>query len=260
VEINKTYPRYTWSGENCGVKNILYLIISFCFLQTVSAQGKYFDPKITLKWAPTGLLLGNISLQGEYSFGTKSSLTAKIGVPLSRSYHSTFDNNDVDMHMKAFSFLAGYRKYLSKQVLKGLYIEPFFTYAHHNSDGTGEGKLDNQPVTMAFTNDYNGIGIGVQLGTQFIIAKRVVIDLFFLGPQLTSSTNNFRAVDPYNSIAWTTIQADEAEQDIKDFLDQFPFIKNKVNVNVDKPNRRVMADFKGALVGVRFGVSIGIAL
>jgi hypothetical protein len=242
------------------VKRIFYFIFSFLFLQTINAQDKAFEPKITAKWAPTGLLLGNISLQGEYSFLKKSSLTAKIGVPFKRSFHSTFDNNDVDMHMKAFSFLAGYRKYLSKQILKGFYIEPFFTYAHHNSEGTGAGKLDNQSVIMDFTNDYNGIGIGVQLGSQFIIAKRLVIDLFFFGPQLTSSTNNFRAIDPYNSIAWTTIQADEAEQDIKDFLDQFPFIRNKVNVNVDKGNRTVMADFKGALVGIRFGISIGIAL
>ncbi len=246
--------------RNVGVKKIFYLILLLFFLQNINAQDKAFEPKITAKWAPTGLILGNISLQGEYSFLRKSSLTAKIGVPFNRTYHSTFDNNAVDMHMKAFSFLTGYRKYLSKQVLKGFYVEPFFTYAHHTSDGTGEGKLDNQPVTMDFTNDYNGIGVGVQLGSQFIIAKRWVIDLFFLGPQITSSTNNFRAVDPYNSLAWTTIQADEAEQDIRDFLDQFPFIRNKVNVNVDKSNRTVMADFKGALVGIRFGISIGIAL
>jgi len=224
------------------------------------AQDKVIEPKITLKWAPTGLILGNIALQGEYSFLKKSSLTAKIGVPFTRGDRSTFDNNDVHMHMKAFSFLAGYRKYLSKQVLKGFYVEPFFTYVHHSSDGTGQGDLDNQSVTMDFTNDYNGVGVGVQLGSQFIISKRLVIDLFFFGPQITSSTNNFRAVDPYNSLAWTTIQADEAEQDIRDFLDQFPFIRNKVNVNVDKTNRSVMADFKGALLGVRFGVSIGIAL
>jgi len=242
------------------VKNVFLLIFIFFFLQTIHAQDKVIEPKITLKWAPTGLILGNIALQGEYSFLKKSSLTAKIGVPFTRGDRSTFDNNDVHMHMKAFSFLAGYRKYLSKQVLKGFYVEPFFTYVHHSSDGTGQGDLDNQSVTMDFTNDYNGVGIGVQLGSQFIISKRLVIDLFFFGPQITSSTNNFRAVDPYNSLAWTTIQADEAEQDIRDFLDQFPFIRNKVNVNVDKPNRSVMADFKGALVGIRFGVSVGIAL
>jgi hypothetical protein len=144
--------------------------------------------------------------------------------------------------------------------LRGFYIEPFFTYAHQTGDGTGQGKLDNQPITMDFTNAYNGIGVGVQLGAQFIIAKRLVIDLFFFGPQITSSTNNFRAIDYIDSAAWNNIQAEEAEQDIKDFLNQFPLIKNKVNVHVDKPNKSVTADFNGALVGVRFGISIGIAL
>ncbi len=241
------------------MKKIIYLTVLLFFLHPISAQ-KLFKPKITLKWAPTGLILGDASFQGEYGFLKKSSLTAKIGVPLNRSYHANFDGRDVNMSMKAFSFLAGYRKYLSKQMLKGFYVEPFFTYAHHTSDGTGEGKLDNQPVTMDFTNAYNGIGVGVQLGSQFIIAKRFVIDLFFFGPQLTSSRNNFRAIDYNDATAWNSIQADEAEQDIKDFLNQFPFIKNKVNVQVDTPNKTVKADFNGALLGLRFGVSFGIAL
>ncbi len=204
--------------------------------------------------------MGNVSLQGEYSLLTKSSLTAKIGVPIGRPYNATFDGHQVDMQMKAVSFLAGFRRYLSKQVLRGFYIEPFFTYVHHTSDGTGEGELDGQPVTMDFANAYNGVGFGVQLGAQFILAKRLAIDLFFLGPQLTSSINNFRAIDPYHSGAWTNIQADEAEQDIKDFLNQFPFIRNKVDVHVDNMNRTVTADFNGPLMGIRFGVSIGIAL
>jgi hypothetical protein len=241
------------------VKKLTLFLIIASLIQTINAQDKAFEPKITLKWAPTGLILGDASFQGEYGFLKKSSLTAKIGVPLGRPYHANFDGHDVDIHMKAFSFLAGFRNYLSKRTLKGLYVEPFFTYVHHSSEGIGEGELDNQPVKMNFTNDYNGAGIGVQLGAQYIIARRLVIDLFFLGPQLTSSTNNFRAFDPSNSSAWTAIQADEAEADINDFLNQFPFIRNKVDVHVDKANRTVTADFKGALVGVRFGVSFGIA-
>ena len=239
----------------------LTLILSLSLIcSSINAQDKAFEPKITLKWAPTGLILGNVSFQGEYSLLTKSSLTAKIGVPIGRPYNATFDGHKVDMQMKAVSFLAGFRRYLSKHVLRGFYIEPFFTYVHHTSDGTGEGELDGQPVIMDFTNAYNGIGIGVQLGAQFILAKRLVIDLFFLGPQLTSSINNFRAIDPYHSGAWTNIQADEAEQDIKDFLNQFPFIRNKVDVQVDNMNRTVTAGFNGSLMGIRFGVSIGIAL
>jgi hypothetical protein len=241
------------------VKSAFYLIISTCLLVNLHAQDTLFQPKIAIKWAPTGLLLGGMSLHAEYGFIKKSSLTAKIGVPFSRGFDATFDGHDVDMHMRAFSFLAGYRKYLSKQILRGFYIEPFFTYVHHTTDGTGQGTLDGQQVTMDFSNNYNGVGVGIQFGSQFIIARRLVIDLFFLGPQLTTSTNNFRAIDRYNYTAWTNIQADEAEQDIKKFLNQFPFIKNKVDVNVDKTNRTVMADFQGPLVGIRCGVSVGIA-
>jgi hypothetical protein len=242
------------------VKKLTLILIPLLVCQVINAQDKASEPKITLKWARTGLILGNASFQVEYSLLTKSSLTAKIGVPVGRPYDATFDGHQVDMNMKAVSFLAGFRRYLSKQLLRGFYIEPFFTYVHHTSDGIGEGELDGQPVTMDFTNAYNGVGIGVQLGAQFIIAKRLVLDLFFLGPQVTSSTNNFRAIDPYNSGAWSNIQGEEAEQDIKNFLDQFPFIKNKVDVHVHNMNRTVTADFNGPLMGVRFGVSIGIAL
>jgi hypothetical protein len=242
------------------LKKFSTFLVLLLLFQVVSAQKKDFEPKVTLKWAPTGLILGDASFQAEYGILKKSSLTVKLGVPFNRRFHANFDGHDVDMSMKAFSFLAGYRKYLSKHMLKGFYIEPFFTYVHHTSDGIGEGTLDNQPVKMDFTNGYNGTGIGIQLGSQFIIAKRLVIDLFFLGPQLTSSTNNFRAVDYTDSSTWSAIQADEAEQDIKNFLHQFPFIKNKTNVHVDTPNKTVTADYRGPLAGIRFGVSFGIAL
>ncbi len=162
--------------------------------------------------------------------------------------------------MKAISFLAGYRYYLSKKQLKGLYLEPYFKYVHHNSEGVGKSILDNQSVTMNFTNQYNGAGVGAQSGIQFLLGKRFVIDLFFLGPEINSARSNFKAVEVTNSIAWTTIQANEAEQDIRDFPDQFPFIRNNVEVMVDKSNRTVITNFKGALPGYRIGVSFGIAL
>ena len=55
------------------VKKIIHLTILLLFLQSVYAQ-KDFEPKITVKWAPTGLILGDASFQGEYSFLKKSSL------------------------------------------------------------------------------------------------------------------------------------------------------------------------------------------
>lgn len=242
------------------MKKIYTLILLFFALyQPGFAQDKAFDPMVTVKWAPTAILAGNMVVQGEYSFNQKSSLTAKIGVPLGKNYHSRFHDKEIDINLKTFSFMTGYRHYLSKKKLSGVYYEPYFKYVHQTAGGLGETTLDNQSVTLNFTNTYNAFGFGLQLGSQFIIHKRFIIDLFFLGPEINSVNNSFRAIDPDGSESWTNIEASQAEYDIHQFLDQFPFIKNRVDVKVDKTNKTVNADFKGWVGGLRCGFSIGYA-
>lgn len=235
---------------------LFFILFSF---SSLFAQEKTSAPKISLKWAPTGLTFGNVDLQGEYNFG-KNSLTAKIGVPVNVNHTFPYDNNDARFSVKSTSFLAGYRTYLSRRHMRGLYFEPYFKYVHQTGEGTGNGTLTGQPVVMNFTNEYNGVGVGAEIGAQFIVARRFVIDLFFLGPELNSASNTFQAVEVSNTLPWTQIQADEAEQKIRDFINQFPFVKNHTSVMVDKPNKQVTADFHGLLPGYRIGVSLGVAL
>jgi len=222
------------------------------------SQEKSKSINIALKWAPTGLILGNVSLHGEYNFG-KNSLTAKIGIPISTHRTLEYDNKDANFTMKATSFLAGYRTYLSKKHMRGIYFEPYFKYVHHSSEGIGQAFITGETVSMNFNNDYNGVGMGAQLGVQFLVMKKMIIDFFFFGPEINSARNNFKAIEISNAIPWTSTQGKEAEQDIRDFIDQFPFVRKKVNIMVDQNNKTVRADFKGALPGYRIGVSFGIA-
>jgi hypothetical protein len=241
------------------MKKKITAILCFLFCaQFIMAQERIVRPNIGLKWAPAALSVGSVSLQAEYNFG-KNSLTANIGVPIAMHHSLTYDGKDADFNMKATSFLAGYRTYLSKKHMQGLYFEPFFKYLHHTSEGVGLSVLAGETVKMNFTNDFNGVGFGVQLGAQFLIRKKFVIDFFFLGPEINSARNNFKAVEASNVIAWTSTQAWEAEADIKKFIDQFPFIRNKVKVSVDQVNKTVRADFKGTVPGYRIGVSFGVA-
>jgi hypothetical protein len=240
------------------MKKLIILITLVACVAVIKAQDVADSKQLAIKWAPTGLALGSLSLHGEYNFG-KNSLTAKIGLPVSVNHTFTYEDKDADFQMKATSFLAGYRMYISKKHMRGFYFEPFFKYVHQNAEGVGNGTLSGEPVVMDFTNDYNALGVGAQLGVQFLVGKRFVIDLFLLGPEINSARNTFKAVEASNSIPWTSIQASEAEKDIRDFIDKFPFIRNHVDVMVDKTNRTVITDFKGALPGFRTGVSFGIA-
>lgn len=242
------------------MKNAFTLFLSFVFIQiSFSQEQTSYTPTIALKWAPTGLILGSLSLQGEYNFGGKSSLTAKIGIPVNAKHSFEYENDDAGFGLKATSFLAGYRIYLSKHRLKGLYFEPYFKYVYHTSEGSANSTLDGRSVRMSFSNDYTGAGIGAQLGAQFLVSKRFVIDLFFLGPEINSAKNNFKAYETSSVIEWTSEEAADAELDIREFIEDFPFIRNKTRIRVDKENRSVMANFKGALPGFRIGVSFGMA-
>ena len=231
----------------------LALFINFVFAQTTSSK-----PNISIKWAPLGLFFGNANLQAEYNFG-KNSLTAKIGIPVNKHQTFQFDGKDAGFNMKATSFFAGYRTYLSHKHMRGLYFEPYFKYVQHTSDGVGNSTLGSDNVVMNFSNEYNGVGIGAQLGTQFLIRKKLVIDLFFLGPEINFSKDNFMAVETSSTIPWTSVQASDAEKKIRDFVNQFPFVRNKTTVAVDQNKKIVTADFKGVIPGYRIGVSFGFA-
>lgn len=243
------------------MKNTTCLWLFLCLSCFVFAQDNPENPQpnVSVKWAPTGLIVGSASLQAEYNFGDRNSLTAKIGLPVRVKNTFTYDDGDAGFTMKATSFLAGYRTYFSKKHMRGLYWEPFFKYVHHTSEGTGAGTLYNRSARFSFTNNYNGVGVGIQLGTQFFIGKKFVVDLFFLGPEINSASNSFKASEISNTLPWTYHEAKDAEYEIREFIDQFPFVRKNTTVMVDRDNKRVNADFKGALPGIRAGFSVGFS-
>ncbi len=242
------------------MKKPFILVLFACAYFAAPAQRVEAGPTAAIKWNPLGLLVGSVSIQGEYNFGGRHSVTAKLGLPVDANQDFTYDGKDAQFNMRATSFLAGFRSYLSKKKhMRGFYIEPFFQYLHHTSKGTGAATIGIDPVNFNFDNDYTGSGVGLQLGAQFMISNRVVIDLFFLGPQISSSEFHFKAVETTHTIPWNSVQAADAEKDIRDFFNQFPFLKNHTTITVDRNNRTVLADFSGAAPGIRSGISIGVA-
>ncbi len=236
------------------------LIISFLILFIFSGSFAQYNKDLILKWAPGSLVAGKFTVAGEYNFKKKSSVELIIGIPASKKHRFEYDNNTSDLNTKAFSLLAGYRRYLAKKPVSGLYIEPYAKYLHHQADGFLTGQLDDETAKFDTHTDYKGIGVGAQLGVQFLIAKKFSLDFFILGPEVNSGKFSTIATDVASSIPWTMVDANEAEQDIKDVVAGIPVIGDKIEVSVDQNTKTVTTRYSGFVPGFRFGASVGIRL
>jgi hypothetical protein len=170
----------------------------------------------------------------------------------------TIDDQKQDVKIKTLSALVGYRMYMGKKSMSGFYFEPYLHYTKNEASTVLKRTLDNKPVDFLTTSDYKAFGVGAQLGVQFMIAKRVVIDFYFLG--LEGNSTNFKVVskETTTTLPWSDVDRAEAEREIKEAVNDIPIIGKKINVTVDPNQKTVTTDYSGFLPAVRLGLSVGI--
>ena len=158
---------------------------------------------------------GKLTLGGEYSIRKKQSITFYVGIPVGIQRNFDSDNNTADVKSKTTSVMAGYRFYLGKSPMKGFYFEPYLKYLNNKLEGTFNYNDDNPPSIYKSSNEFSSFGIGGQLGFQVLIAKRIVLDFFLLGPEANTVKENGSFTDVTNNIPWTPADAAEAEERYK---------------------------------------------
>jgi hypothetical protein len=243
------------------MKKLLLSLFFICLIASSFAQDQErYNRDLIVKWAPGSLASGKLTLAGEYNFKKKHSVELIIGIPKARNYHLDYDGNSSDLSIKGFSALLGYRYYLGKKDVAGFYVEPYAKYLHHQAHGVLIGTLNGETAMFDTHTDYKGIGVGAQLGVQFLIAKKISLDFFLLGPEANSSQFSTTATDVASSIPWTHVEASEAEQDIKDVVQDIPLVGDKIQVIVDQATKTVTTRYSGFMPGFRFGASIGVRL
>lgn len=229
-------------------------------LVTLTALGTFAQVKnaIALKFAPAGIAAGKITLGGEYNFKHRNSVTLLAGIPFDKMQTISFDGQKSDIASKAFSLMAGYRYYLGQKTMSGFYVEPYVKYLKHEAKGLLNAELQNQHVIFDTYSKYEGYGAGVQLGVQCLIAKVVIFDFFLIGPEANSSKFSSLSTDITDNIGWDYADAQEAEKQIKDPLQDIPIIGDKIVVKVDTNKKSVATSFSGFAPGFRIGASFGI--
>jgi hypothetical protein len=246
------------------MKKICFLLALSCLVHQLNAQSgdaanvEHYLPSTSIKWNPSSLYFGKIGLMSEYNFKRKKSVTFNIGIPISKNTTVKIDDKDRTVEMKTFSIMGGYRMYLGQKTMSGLYFEPYLKYVKSDGSTILDTDLDGKPTNFATTSAYTGVGVGAQLGVQFMIAKRVVIDFFFLGPEANSSKHKVVMHDITSTDAWDAQEAADAQAEINDSIGDLPIIGDKLNVVVDPNAKTVSSDYSGFLPGLRFGLSVGV--
>lgn len=242
-------------------QRLVLLSLCFCISFAASSQdynNMDFEKHAGIKFAPAGIGFGKITFGGEYNFTPHSSVTFVAGAPFNKTQSVTYDDRDNDITLRTKSLMAGYRYYTGRKPMRGFYLEPFLKYLKHEGKGLIYTDLQGQEAIFDTREQYEGFGAGLQLGVQFLIARLVILDFYFLGPEANSAKVSTLSKDITDNLAWSFADANEAEQDIRDALSDLPVIGDKVDVRVNKDQKTVATDYSGFMPGLRFGLSVGI--
>lgn len=241
---------------------MIVALVGFCvsgFTQEQQDTVNVVLRKNVVKFLPIDIPFQSISLEYERMIDPKNSLTLGVGIPMQgQIVTKNLLNGSSNLKKIEFSTMhirTAFRYYYGYNLLpKGFYIEPFFKYQQIKINGNYQGINDLKSIYKGdIVGNINTINLGVQFGVQFLIAKRITLDLYFLGLEgglanggITSTSKN-------------STDAGNIETDFKDAVAGLPFfIENWLTVK--KVNNQVFINAnKLQYPWYRGGVSIGIA-
>lgn len=230
-------------------------------LTTLHLPEKYY-PKNDIKANVTGMALFN-----NYGFFYERLLSRKISVaagyrtmPSKQISDLPFADKISDEDIKtttasANAFTLEFRKYAGKHSgARGFYVGVYGRYTNFTVDYpytyTAE---DNQVYDLPIHSKLHGIGGGLIFGAQWLIAKRVVLDFVILGSHIGSLHGSGSSMKDLSGLSENDKQA--MQEDINSLIssDNKQYISSTVNDN------GITATAKGPFVGMRAGISLGIA-
>lgn len=208
------------------MKKIMILFILIPFFSNAQL-GLLTGGKNIIKTNLSGLALNNYSLTYERSFLKKMSLSVgvrympKSQLPLKSYIEKMIDDPNVkvnDFQVGNFAITPEVRFYLSAGKLKGFYIAPYARYATFDVSIPITYNNPNYTTkpTVLFNGTISSISAGILLGSQFNIAKKLVLDVYIIGGHYGSSSGTIHGVDI--NPAMNTPQEKQA---LQDQLDQF---------------------------------------
>lgn len=227
-------------------------------MDSLATESK-IERKNVVKFLPVNIPFQSISFEYERMINAKNSVTLGIGLPNQKSLIGKY-GIDASSDLKALELgtmhiRAAYRHYTGKRMLpKGFYIESYLKYQNIKGTASILGTDEqNKPYTGVLDVNLNTMNLGFQLGTQFLIAKRVTLDFYFLGLEAGLLSGNVTATSA------KITDADNIKSDVDNAIADLPsFIGDKLTVTQSGNQINVKAS-SIPYPWFRCGISIGIA-
>ncbi|KXX72368.1 DUF3575 domain-containing protein [Flammeovirga sp. SJP92] len=177
-----------------------------------------------------------------------------VNLPLGTGVARDFKNT-------GYSFAIDYRRYFKKRnrgfAPDGLYWGPYVAYYRYNLsnnvsfDSLGGMPVQGDPIQAKMEGSADIFTIGVELGYQFVIKKRIAVDLIMIGPGWGMYSGTLKL----NSDVTIPEEA-EVLQEIKNGLvNKFPVLDGLLDGEEINTN----GDFRTWTGGLRFVIQVGYA-
>lgn len=252
------------------MKQLLTLIAVFVLFLGAYAQDQEASTRLkrgtVIKYLPLNTPLQSYSFEIERMLNGKNALTLGVGIPNNSSiigkYGIEATNDLKKAELNSMHARLAYRHYTGRSGLpRGFYIEPYLKYQKLNATATIGINGDNNQPSEAFDGKIDAkistMNAGFQMGTQFLIAKRVAIDFYFLGLEGGMGTVDLKGT-PLTSQADPQKISDMRDEIQKNVNDLPGFLKDKIKVTSDNTSVNVKAS-QLPYPWLRAGISIGIA-
>lgn len=245
---------------------IIMLVSIHAIGQEVNDSTAMNEPtrKNVLKFLPENLIFNSLSFEYERKFSPKSSFILGVGLASPKSFAEKFNLSSADNQISkdefsTMSVRVAYRHYSGHHIRPvGFYFSPYLKYQKFSAtaDNYRRNSDVNPPVYYNETYDVNGntLNIGLQSGVQFLIAKRVCIDIYLFGFEagLANVTATVKSSD--------VKMMDKVESGVRDNVNQLPsYLAKKITIT---RNGTDQIDLKGSSIPypwLRSGISMGIA-
>ncbi|GAA4644847.1 hypothetical protein GCM10023115_28070 [Pontixanthobacter gangjinensis] len=222
----------------------------------------YTQRKNIPKFAPTGLVFRNFQFQYERVLSRKFSAALTYSNLPQGDFpfqdlivESAGDEEDISRYientsLRYSSFTPEIRFYLGKGYAKGFYLAPFYRHTeykikdinfYYDTDEGGENMVDTG-------GDLSSNTFGLQIGSQFKLDNRLVLDWFIVGPHYGSSNGD---------LAGTSKEPlSEGEQrSLEQTLEDIDLPMGDFSYTVTSEGARIKVD--GPWAGIRAGLALG---